>query len=512
MGEFELHVTEKDEAGRTYRSRFPRDSVHIGPTQDDHAHSGTGATTTMRQLENTITFLGKVFLPSGYPDTVSPDYMRYQIMNALQAFCSSLATLISNRAVLEGMGVGDASATATNALLLSVLQDVFGRLTTIIGAYHFGSSLYPEAKLYRMLADVLNDGAIVLDALSPLLVSHSSSSSYFNLRGIRVAALCLSSTLRSLCGIVAGGSKAAITLHFASPLHGKGDVGDLNAKDASKETVLALSGMLLGTLIVPYLKTASTIYPVLFSLILLHLLINYVGVRGLELRSLNRQRAGISWLAYAHAHPNSQNASKPRQKKGVHTPVEVALRERIFERPSVIRDPFTHRVLAICHIGTTSLRELAMANKLKANSHRTMPSCRSQDLKSWADVFAKERYLLACKCAHTDGASASALRITMHILLKDGHSAFDHLKAWAHASETAFLLHQHLLPASSNGCEDLLDVIQKSYRELEKNGRWNAWVEDMKSVGWDVREGAVLAGSPKVVIVEIAGCEDRKQM
>lgn len=66
-----------------------------------------------------------------------------------------------------------------------------------------------------------------------------------SLRGIRVAALCLSSTLRSLCGIVAGGSKAAITLHFASPLNGKGDVGDLNAKDASKETVLALSGMLV---------------------------------------------------------------------------------------------------------------------------------------------------------------------------------------------------------------------------------------------------------------------------
>ncbi|KAF4563752.1 hypothetical protein EYR36_002993 [Pleurotus pulmonarius] len=456
MGEFELHVTEKDEAGRTYRSRFPRDSAHIGPTQHDH---GTGATTTMRQLENTIAFLGKVFLPSGYPDTVSP---------------------------------------------------------AIIGAYHFGSSLYPEAKLYRMLADVLNDGAIVLDALSPLLVSHSSSSSYFNLRGIRVAALCLSSTLRSLCGIVAGGSKAAITLHFASPLHGKGDVGDLNAKDASKETVLALSGMLvsqpIGTLVVPYLKTPSTIYPVLFTLILLHLLINYVGVRGLELLSLNRQRAGISWLAYAHAHPNSQNASKPQQKKSVHTPVEVALRERIFERPSIIRDPFTHRVLAICHIGTTSLRELAMANKTKANSHRTMPSCRSQDLKSWADVFAKERYLLACECTHTDGRSASAPRITMHIFLKDGHSAVDHLKAWAHASETAFLLHQHLLPASSNGGEDLLNVIQQSYRELERNGRWNAWVEDMKRVGWDVREGAVLAGAPKVVVVEIAGCDDRKQV
>jgi hypothetical protein len=48
-----------------------------------------------------------------------------------------------------------------------------------------------------------------------------------------------------LCGIVAGGSKAAISLHFASPSKGKGDIGDLNAKDASKETVLALIGMLV---------------------------------------------------------------------------------------------------------------------------------------------------------------------------------------------------------------------------------------------------------------------------
>ncbi|KAF9492579.1 hypothetical protein BDN71DRAFT_1451284 [Pleurotus eryngii] len=508
MGEFELHVTEKDEAGRKHRTRYAGDSAHT--ILHGRAHSRTGAKTTTIQLDNVLAFLGKVFLPSGYPDTVSPDYMRYQIMNALQAFCSSLATLISNRAVLEGMGVGDASATATNALLLSVLQDVFGRLTTIIGAYHFGSSLYPEAKLYRMLADVLNDGAIVLDALSPLLVAHSSSRSYFSLRGIRVAALCLSSTLRSLCGIVAGGSKAAITLHFASPLHGKGDVGDLNAKDASKETVLALSGMLLGTLIVPYLKTASTIYPVLLSLILLHLLINYVGVRGLELRSLNRQRMGIAWLAYAHAHPTSKDVTQPQ---GVLTPVEVALRERIFERPSVIRDPFTHRVLAACHIGTTSLRALTMASKAKA---RTLPSCRSQDLKSWTDVFAKERYLLVCECAHTEVSSSSAPRITMHVLLKDGHSAIDHLKAWAHASEAAFLLHQLPPPASHNDGEDLLHVVEQSYRELERNGRWNAWVGGMKRAGWDVGEGAVLAGAPKVVIVEIGGSdyriEDRKQV
>lgn len=44
-------------------------------------------------------------------------------------------------------------------------------------------------------------------------------------------------------------------MHFASPVNGKGDVGDLNAKDASKETVLALFGMLVGTISIYFAST-----------------------------------------------------------------------------------------------------------------------------------------------------------------------------------------------------------------------------------------------------------------
>lgn len=118
----------------------------------------------------------------------------------------------------------------------------FDSNSAIFGAYAFGSSLVPEAKTYRFLADVLNDAAVILDTISPLLASPFLS---FRIPGLRISALCLSASLRALCGIAAGGSKAAITLHFASPANGSGDVGDLNAKDSSKETVLALLGMLV---------------------------------------------------------------------------------------------------------------------------------------------------------------------------------------------------------------------------------------------------------------------------
>ena len=41
----------------------------------------------------------------------------------------------------------------------------------IISGYYLGTSLYPEAKTYRLLADIFNDLAIVLDTLSPYLAT-----------------------------------------------------------------------------------------------------------------------------------------------------------------------------------------------------------------------------------------------------------------------------------------------------------------------------------------------------
>lgn len=51
-----------------------------------------------------------IFLPSGFPHTVKHDYVSYQIYNILQAFLSSIASLLASRAVLEGIGVGMCSS------------------------------------------------------------------------------------------------------------------------------------------------------------------------------------------------------------------------------------------------------------------------------------------------------------------------------------------------------------------------------------------------------------------
>jgi hypothetical protein len=136
-------------------------------------------------------------------------------------------------------------------------------VAAIAGGYYLGTSLFPEAKTFRLLADILNDLSISLDVFSPYYNSLSipitplaflpASDSHrikYNIPGpaIRIAALCMSGCLRALCGVCAGGSKAALSVHFASPVGAGasgGDLGDLNAKDGSKETVLGLIGLLV---------------------------------------------------------------------------------------------------------------------------------------------------------------------------------------------------------------------------------------------------------------------------
>ena len=110
--------------------------------------------------------------------------------------------------------MGDADASPTAALLLSIVQDSMGRVATILFAHKLGTALEPECKMYRLAADIFNDSAMILDCLSPALPKTP-----------RVLLLGIASVLRALCGVAAGSSKASLSAHFA-----KGDnLGELNA-------------------------------------------------------------------------------------------------------------------------------------------------------------------------------------------------------------------------------------------------------------------------------------------
>ncbi|KAK5651577.1 hypothetical protein OQA88_11850 [Cercophora sp. LCS_1] len=241
------------------------------------------------------------FLPAGYPHSVTSDYLAYQTYDSLQAFASSITSLLANRAVLEGLGVGDSSSSPTGALILKITGDTISRIATILFAHRMGSAIEPECKFYRFLADIFNDAAQFLDLLTPALP-------YLPKLGVIVSA----GVLRSLCGVAANASKASLSAHFAVT----GNLAELNAKEASQETVVSLCGMLVGSVVVKMVEEKQTVWALMVLLAGVHLLMNYWAVRSVRMRSLNRQRATMvfrEWL----------DTGK------VLTPDQVALRESI---------------------------------------------------------------------------------------------------------------------------------------------------------------------------------------
>lgn len=228
-------------------------------------------------------FLSDAFLPVGFPHSVSKDYLAYQTYDSLQAFFSTITSLLANRALLEGLGVGDANSSATFAMLITIMKDAMSRIATIVFAHRFGLRIEPDAKRFRFLADIFNDTAFFLELYSP----------YFGPHG-KIVALSIGEALRALCGVAAGASKAALSVHFAK----HDNLAELNAKEASQETAVGLIGLLVGTLVVKVVQDHRSVVSLMIILVFAHLWMNYLGVRSVCMTTLNRQRATILFKEY----------------------------------------------------------------------------------------------------------------------------------------------------------------------------------------------------------------------
>ncbi|KAK0771934.1 hypothetical protein LTR02_001238 [Friedmanniomyces endolithicus] len=440
MDERRLELTETDGAGNviaTYLSS-PTDSGQI-------CRIDIVEPSTKRPWQRLL----DVFLPAGYPHSVTDDYLEYQIYDSLQAFASSIAGLLSSRAVLSSVGVGDATASPTAALLLSILQESAGRVATIIFADRFGTALEPECKMYRLLADVLNDFAFVLDCLSPAFP-----------KPIRVVILSFSSVLRALCGVAAGSAKASLSAHFAR----WGNLGELNAKDSSQETVISLMGMMAGSVVVSWVTSPMATWTTLIFLLAVHLETNRRAVRAVSMRTLNRQRAT---LVYHHL------------KRGhVPTPEEVSKQERIFEWDGILRDA-TDVIVGHCLVGTS----IAVPSRFGAPSGKRSMQVNSQWLSDISKIRG-QRYLLTLQ----DRSPRPQAFIILH---KQAVTA-DILTGWWHALAMARECTQ--LKSNTRSTEDDLDeamLVLLARTATESARLMQTYKSELGKAGWDLDTNAL---------------------
>jgi hypothetical protein len=449
-------------------------TVYEGTSSGDLSlRQATGSSTfaEIRKNGEVLQSLINVFLPTGYPHSVSGDYLDYQIYDTIQAFSSSIVGLFANRAVLGAVGVGDDSATSTSALFMKILQDSVGRLGTILFAWRLGSTLEPECKKYRFVADLVNDTAYLFDCFTTLFPAS---------KRVKVFCMCMSGALRSICGVMAGGSRAALTQHFTDPV--KGSIADVNAKDQSQETVITLLGMLTGSFVVGFVSSeGSQMWLTVLSLLCVHLWTNYQAVAHVVARTLNRQRANIVFSDIVNALPEIEQTyaadadSARAMSRLLLTPKRTCLKERILETDGLLRwYPTT---------GSDAIVGHAKYGSFKTMMELVPPSISIAELLEACDSKTSG-YVLFYQVLRHSG------RVNIRICLtNDSNITFNpDIRAWVHALLLARKLHAgarktnqvftHPLDAISESRTTVIklfdelhieDALQKAGWELERN-------------------------------------------
>lgn len=225
----------------------------------------------------------EAFVPEGFPSSVTPDYVRFQTWDLLQGLSTYIRTMLSTQALLSAIGVGEKSATVIGATFQWFLRDLTGMLGGVMFTFYQGSNLDSDAKMWRLVADLMNDLGMLMDLLSPLFPSAF------------VFIVCLGSLSRSFTGVASGATRAALTQHFAL----QNNAADISAKEGSQETVATMMGMALGMLLAHITMGHSTIIWFSFlSLTMFHMYANYKAVRCLNLTTLNCERSSILLLHF----------------------------------------------------------------------------------------------------------------------------------------------------------------------------------------------------------------------
>ncbi|KAH8945225.1 hypothetical protein BDL97_12G029800 [Sphagnum fallax] len=231
--------------------------------------------------------LRNFFLPSGFPDSVSDDYMPYMLWqfptNVTGWICSTLVTSSLLKAV--GIGGDGSSAAAAAAAIKWVSKDGLGTVGRLFIGGRFGSLFDEDPKQWRMYADFIGSAGSIFELATPLAPG----------------AFLLLASLGNLTKATAKGLKdpsfRVIQNHFAV----SENVGDV----AAKEEVWGVAGQLVGLAFgVLLLRTpgVSTSYWELVAtwacIRSLHLWLRYQTLGVLCFSTINYKRAVI--LIEAH--------------------------------------------------------------------------------------------------------------------------------------------------------------------------------------------------------------------
>lgn len=226
--------------------------------------------------------------------------------------------------------------------------------------------------------------------------------------------------------------------------------------------------MLVGSLVVSHISSQWATWSAMIALLAIHLGTNYLAVRAVSMRTLNRQRANFVFSTYLE---NIDAGKRSNEFKCVPTPQEVSAVERIFERDGVLRWK-GGKVLGYCKIGVP-LKMILDGFSTPHSKTLSYTGSQSSDAQKLVEDFELDQYILWYDMT----------RRTFLIVLKQRSNTYGQLIAWMHALFLSKKMESEIMDVSL-----ILNFIIRTHSEFKAIFPVDSYVHN---AGWDIETGAL---------------------
>ena len=310
-------VTQRNRTGLFEKSKYQSfnwysDTASFKMRTHDHRKLGVESETNIPMIPGLDESVARrVFLPVGYPHSVSDSYTDFILLNAGQVVFIALSRVLCTQAMLLAVGLGH-GALPVAAVTTWLLKDGLGHLGSILVGTSINNRFDSDPKKYKFMSVFLGQVANLLGILS------------LSQPGMFLIFTSLSSALSRVGTLAFTASRAKIYENFAK----SSNLGDLMRCSQAQSTLGTLLGTAIGIGLSPLV--GSDLNPILTAFVPIsaatHFLA-YKAISKIELKTLNQQRFQLvmdEWIQH-------------RAIPSIHS---VALREQFVHYPKFLTKPF----------------------------------------------------------------------------------------------------------------------------------------------------------------------------
>eukprot|EP00210_Caulerpa_lentillifera_P009103 g8681.t2 len=313
-----------------------------------------------------------LFLPTGFPRTVSSDYLTYQLWTLPTHITGWVSASLATSSLLRAVGVsnGVAATASLTAAIKWITKDGVGAIGKLLVGGRLGVYFDEDPRLWRMIAESVSTVGLSLEIATVFYPNH-----FLLLAGGGNFA-------KAFAKGMAKPSFRVIQQHFVR----FNNIGEISAKEESWEVAGQTVGLITSVGILSLLEGSADWHPVLLTWAAfhtVHVICRYLALNALQFDSINTSRA-------------HRLMSMHIQDSTVADPQSVAEEESFLLDWLVSGPEIEYGV---------SLSDLSQ-------------DFRKNEFQSWVEIFSEEKFLLSVKQGKA------------YVVLKESYSSLDALKAF----------------------------------------------------------------------------------